>query len=158
MGIPKSGAFLSIIFPPVYMGDANNPLLRREIHAVYPLLTDGRHTVPMSIQATAQAPGQTPVDDFNRRALENGWSVLCDPGCRFSASLLFDALELWRKAANGSIPYRRDMTARRLRPFIPVLSIYERVRHPGGGWRYRTRLMGTKLAFTTIEMSNRFVD
>lgn len=112
----------------------------------------------MSTQATAKAPVQTPVEDFNRRVLENGWAVLCDPVCRFSASLLLDALELWRKTANGSIPYRRDMTARRLRPFIPVLSIYERVRHPGGGWRYRTRLMGTKLAFTTIEMSNRFVD
>ena len=112
----------------------------------------------MSTKATTRAPAQTPVEDFNRHAIEDGWAILCDPVCRFSAPLLLDALELWRKTANGSIPYRRDMTARRLRPFIPVLSIYERVRHPGGGWRYRTRLMGTKLAFTTIEMSNRFVD
>jgi hypothetical protein len=108
-------------------------------------------------QAIAVANTQA-ADQFNRVASENGWPILCDPYCRLADPRLCDAQALWSAKANGSIPYRKDMTARALQPFIPLLSIYERLPQPDGTTRWRVRLMGTEVALSTAEMTGKYID
>jgi hypothetical protein len=98
------------------------------------------------------------VGDLNRQAIANGWPLLCDSDCRFTEKKLSGVLALWREKAVDGIPYRKDMTARLLQPYIPQLSIFERVATADGLGRFRVRLMGTNMVMFTTEMSGRFVD
>lgn len=98
------------------------------------------------------------IDIFNRRCLDAGWPVLCDPGCRFTDRKLSGVLTLWQNMAVSGIPYRKDMTARLLQPYIPQLAIFERVAGDDGHSRIKTRLMGTNMVTFTMEMSGRFLD
>lgn len=107
--------------------------------------------------ATATREGVA-LDDFNALAEENQWPVLIDSQCRFSERKLIAAHDLWQQKAAGGLPRRQDMTARLLQPFIPQLTIYERVSGTDGTLRYRVRLMGTNTVQFTAEMTGRFVD
>ncbi len=98
------------------------------------------------------------ADGLNTLAREEGWPILCDASCRFTNSKLTAVAKIWHdKAAGQSIPFRKDMTARLMQPFMPMLSFYERVGEAGER-RYRARLTGTAIVEITTEMSGRFLD
>lgn len=100
------------------------------------------------------------IEIFNKRAIESDWPVLCDDACRFSEKKLTGASALWQLKAQeaGHTPLRKDMTVRLLQPYIPRLSIFERVPDGGGAMRYRVRLMGTNVVTYTKEMTGHFLD
>lgn len=112
----------------------------------------------MDTNATLADVAYDAADRFNRLAAEKHWPLLCDPYCRFTDHKLHDALQLWLAKGGGGIPYRKDMTARLLQPYISQLSIFERLTGPEGDRRWRVRLMGTEVALTTAEMTGKFVD
>lgn len=112
---------------------------------------------PITEIATAMRDG-VGLDRFNTLSDENHWPVLIDSLCRFSEAKLTAAEMLWRQKAVGALPRRQDMTARLLQPFIPQLTIYERIRGDDGTLRYRVRLMGTNTVQFTTEMTGHFVD
>lgn len=100
------------------------------------------------------------IESLNAQAHEAGWPIICDAGCRFTEKKLFGVMALWQQMAEaaGGTPLRRDMTARLLQPYIPQLSIFERVSMADGRARFRVRLMGTNVVQFTTEMSGRFLD
>lgn len=114
----------------------------------------------MELEAQLSSPKQHCVDTWNKRALARGWATLCDPLCRFSDRKLAAAADLWQKKSDetGQVPFRKDMTVRLLQPYIPQLSIYERVLAEGARVRYRVRLMGTNVVTFTKEMTGHFLD
>lgn len=114
-------------------------------------------------RAPAPAPDgiTTPytANDFNLAAIAHGWPILIDPLCRFSEGKLHSVMALWQQmTADNSIPRRQDMTARLLQPYIPQLSIFERVPGEDGTVRFRARLMGTNMVQFTAEMTGHFLD
>jgi hypothetical protein len=113
----------------------------------------------MNVQSKNRRPVIASADDLNAAARRYRWPMLCDPSCRFSYSKHDDLLALWRGlASSGSIPYRRDMTARLLRPYLNSVAIYERAEGPGGEVRYRVRLMGSKIVQVFGELTGKFLD
>ncbi|MBU6297080.1 MAG: PAS domain-containing protein [Alphaproteobacteria bacterium] len=94
---------------------------------------------------------------FNAWAEEKGWPAFCDDGLVFESPFLAELLEIWRKqAGERPIPRRREMTARALKTHLTQIAIFERVSEEPS--RYRTRLMGTKLAQILGDMQGKFLD
>jgi hypothetical protein len=112
----------------------------------------------MNMMPNPPAADTAAIDAFNRQARDEGWAILLDPACRFGVAKLHSALALWREQAASGIPFRKAMTARLLQPYIPMLSIFERLSLPDGSVRYRNRLMGTDAALSTIEMTGKYVE
>lgn len=98
------------------------------------------------------------IDRFNGLAAQSDWPVLIDPLCRFTYAKLSAANALWQCMAGTGLPRRQDMTARLLQPYIPQLTIYERLQGPDHILRFRVRLMGTNSAQFTQEMTGHYID
>ena len=92
-------------------------------------------------------------------ASRNDWPILYDASCQFGHAELSKLLSLWRSmTGRGGIPRRRDMTARLLRPYMRMLSLYERVLADDGARRHRVRLMGSAVVQVLGELTGHFLD
>lgn len=99
-----------------------------------------------------------PIKRFNERAKASGWTFTCGPATGFKRPELASALALWReKAAGRTMPTRGDMTARAMKPFMPQMSILERI-GSGKDARYRVRLHGSVLASYAGDTTGLFLD
>ena len=99
------------------------------------------------------------ANGFNATAARQGWPVLCDATCEFTSSKLHEFLSLWRGIAdNDRIPFRREMTARLLQPFMRSIALYERVAGEDGSRRWRVRLMGSTVVRFLGELTGKFLD
>jgi hypothetical protein len=95
---------------------------------------------------------------MNARAEDAGWTFLLAPACDFEHPSLAAALALWQaKAAGRAMPFRSDMTARAMKPFLTNMSLIERV-ESGTGRRYRVRLHGSTLAGYLGDTTGKFLD
>jgi hypothetical protein len=95
---------------------------------------------------------------FNERAKASGWTFTCGPATGFDNAALSGALALWREKAKGrAMPARSDMTARLMKPYMPHMSILEKV-GTARGPRYRIRLHGTALASYAGDKTGQFLD
>ncbi|MGA7673889.1 MAG: PAS domain-containing protein [Rhizomicrobium sp.] len=104
-------------------------------------------------------PEVTSADAFNEMASRNDWPILYDASCQFGHAELSKLLSLWRSmTGRGGIPRRRDMTARLLRPYMRMLSLYERVLADDGARRHRVRLMGSAVVQVLGELTGHFLD
>lgn len=113
----------------------------------------------MGAQSSISLPKITSAADFNAFARRYDWPILCDATCTFTYLKLRELLTLWRElAAVGNIPYRREMTARLLQPYMKSIAIYERVDGQGTLPRYRVRLMGRNIVNLTGELTGQFLD
>jgi hypothetical protein len=98
------------------------------------------------------------IADFNARARAHGWTFVCHRPENFVQAELADVLALWReKAADRPMPSRTDMSARLMKPYLPHMTILERVPADGGA-RYRVRLHGSALASNAGDNTGRFID
>jgi hypothetical protein len=99
-----------------------------------------------------------PMKVFNEQAKASGWTFTCGPATGFDNPALSGALALWREKAKGrSMPARSDMTARLMKPYMPHMSLLEKVGTPKGP-RYRVRLHGTALASYAGDKTGQFLD
>lgn len=112
----------------------------------------------MNMQPNSIGRASSPAEALNRLAGEEGWPILCDAACDFTEPKLSEVTALWRAKAQDGIPFRREMTARLLQPYIPMLAIYERSYTQDGTVRYKVRLMGTTMVQFTSEMSGHYLD
>lgn len=113
----------------------------------------------MDARASIRPPAITSATDFNSLARRYDWPILCDASCTFTYHQLRDLLALWRDlAAVGNIPYRREMTARLLQPYLKSIAIYERIEAQDRRPRYRVRLMGSSIVNLTGELTGTFLD
>jgi hypothetical protein len=99
-----------------------------------------------------------PMKAFNERAKASGWTFSCGPATGFDHPSLSGALALWREKARGrTMPARSDMTARLMKPYMPHMSLLEKVATAKGA-RYRVRLHGTALASYAGDQTGKFLD
>lgn len=99
-----------------------------------------------------------PLKAFNERAKALGWTFTCGPARGFDHPALSAALALWREKAKGrTMPARADMTARAMKPYMPHMSLIERV-GTGKSARYRVRLHGTALASYAGDKTGQFLE
>lgn len=113
----------------------------------------------MGIQPGKLSGRITGADDFNAAAKLNRWPGLCDPTCKFFYAKHRDVLALWREmAGTEGVPFRNQMTARRLQPYLKSVLLYERVEGPHGERHYRLRLMGSKIVQVFGEFTGKFLD
>ena len=113
----------------------------------------------MGLQTNVGLPVIVSADDLNTVAKRYRWPMLCDPTCRFIYPEHYELLSLWRGLAGASgIPYRRELTARLLQPYLSSVALYERVDGADGTRRYRVRLLGSKLVQIFGELTGKFLD
>jgi PAS domain len=86
------------------------------------------------------------LHDLNELAQGMGWELCADGDGQFYLPETQRICAIWHDKAVAGIPRRADMTARLLKPYLRLISIHERIAEPGGGRRYRMRLMGQTLA------------
>lgn len=99
-----------------------------------------------------------PFDSFNAKADEQDWACRCDPSLDFIRGELTAVAALWRdKAGERLMPARSDLDARSLKPFLPHMTLLERV-PADAGRRYRVRLHGTALTRYNGDSTGRFVE
>ncbi|MGA7712111.1 MAG: PAS domain-containing protein [Rhizomicrobium sp.] len=113
----------------------------------------------MDIQPNVLSSVTAGADEFNAAAKHYRWPGLCDPTCKFFYAKHRDILALWRSLAGSEgIPFRREMTARRLQPYLKSILLYERVEGGHGERRYRVRLMGSKIVQVFGEFTGKCLD
>ena len=118
-----------------------------------PILTLRGHGRPMKVGAQREV-----LDAVNARAKAAGWTFVCGLAHDFTHPALNAALALWRdKAAGRAMPLRSEMTARAMKPFMPNMSLLERI-DSGASRRYRVRLHGSALARYSGDNTGRFLD
>ena len=99
-----------------------------------------------------------PVQAFNERAKDAGWTFTCLPPSGFDRPELASALALWReKAGTRAMPDRADMTARAMKTYLSHVSLIERV-GAGRNARYRVRLHGTAATHYAGDKTGRFLE
>ena len=97
--------------------------------------------------------------DYIENAKMNNWAVLCDASVTFSHPDLRRLLGVWRKLAKRrSLPLRRDLTPRLLKPFHKDIALYERVAAMGGARRWRALQMGASFSQIVGDMTGKFLD
>jgi hypothetical protein len=97
--------------------------------------------------------------DYNETAAREAWRSLCDPTLQFNHPELTKLLELWHAhAGEGTIPPRREMSARMLKSMLRDVAIYERVVTADGTRRYRVRLIGSGFAHIVGDLTGKFID
>jgi hypothetical protein len=100
-----------------------------------------------------------PVAALNARSIAMHWGMRCDDTLDFVRPELKALSALWHeKARETGWPSRADFDARSLLPFLPHVSIVERVTGEDGARRYRYRLIGTALVRLFGEATGRFLD
>jgi hypothetical protein len=115
-------------------------------------------TVPAHYFVMQTATRADPLRAFNERAKASGWTFVCGPATGFDHPALAAALALWREKARGrAMPSRADMTARVMKPYLPHMSLLERV-GSGKSARYRVRLHGTALASYAGDKTGQFLE
>ncbi|MDE2109930.1 MAG: hypothetical protein KGJ79_02225 [Alphaproteobacteria bacterium] len=114
----------------------------------------------MGLQSSVDVPCITSAAAANDLAQRRGWPMLYDATCQFRHAKLKDLHALWCAMAerDGDIPYRLEMTARLLQPYMRMLVLFERVVAAGSSRRYRVRLMGSSLVEALQDMTGRFLD
>ncbi|HEY1710894.1 MAG TPA: PAS domain-containing protein [Rhizomicrobium sp.] len=94
---------------------------------------------------------------FNAFAHERHGACFCDPELAFVRLELKAVAALWReKAGPRPMPLRDDLDARSLKPFLPNMTLIERV--AAVGHRYRLRLHGTSLTHYAGDHTGHFVE
>ncbi len=117
------------------------------------MLTAQTHT-----SAMPAASRRDVLTAFNDRAQALGWAFTCGPACDFEHAELTAAHAVWRDKAEGrAMPYRSDLTARSMKPFLTHMSLLERVTD-GGASRYRVRLHGSTLARYAGDSTGKFLE
>ncbi|HEY0105246.1 MAG TPA: PAS domain-containing protein [Rhizomicrobium sp.] len=98
------------------------------------------------------------VEDFNARAQSRGWFCRVAPVGDFDRPELTAVHALWcDKSAGAPMPARAALSARVMKPWMPNMSLLERVAE-GGRVRYRVRLHGSRLARYNGDKSGKFLD
>ena len=88
----------------------------------------------------------SPGDVYNAHARSKGWDAHCDAPEVFAWPGFAPLLALWRDLRGDALlPRRSAMTARRLKDFLRVLALYQKIA-PGSPGVYRVRLVGTEFA------------
>ena len=99
-------------------------------------------------------PAEPTPATFTVRARAKGWPFACFAAEGFERPELAAATALWHDKAKGrAMPDRADMTARVMKPFLPQMTLLERL-----GGRYRVRLHGSALARYAGDSTGQFVD
>jgi hypothetical protein len=99
-----------------------------------------------------------PIAAFNARAKQVGWTVTCEAAEHFRRRELDAVLALWLEMAGTQrMPARSAFTARVMKPYLPHMSLLERV-GSGAQARYRGRLHGTALARYAGDKTGLFLD
>lgn len=100
-----------------------------------------------------------PALAFNRRAQTEGWPARCDSTLCFNRPELNAVRDIWHaRAVGNAVPSRTAFDARSLKPFLPNITIIERVFVDATKWRYRTRLAGTAIVEVLGENTGKFFD
>lgn len=95
---------------------------------------------------------------FNDRAKKAGWAFICGPARDFAHAELAGAHDVWREKAQGrAMPFRADLTARAMKPYLTHTSLLERVAVDGKP-RYRIRLHGSALARYAGDSTGKFLE
>ena len=99
-----------------------------------------------------------PIAAFNARAKQAGWTTTCVAARSFKRRELSAVLALWQeKAGTRCMPARSDLTARVMKPYLPHMSLIERI-GTGPRARYHGRLHGTALARYAGDKTGLFLD
>jgi hypothetical protein len=91
-------------------------------------------------------PEVSSLDGLNRLAAKRGWALRCDGQGHYYLPEMADLHAIWRANAGVTPPLRSAMTPRLLKPFLPILTVHERLQGPDGSRCYRVRLMGSESA------------
>ncbi|MGD0189372.1 MAG: PAS domain-containing protein [Rhizomicrobium sp.] len=99
------------------------------------------------------------VAAMNARAIAMGWNIRCYEDLDFVEPELNRLSDIWcAKASRTGFPSRRDFDARTLKPWLPNVSLAERVCDETGTPHFRTRLFGSTLARIFGEQTGRYLD
>jgi hypothetical protein len=98
-------------------------------------------------------------ENYNARAQALGWPAVCEDMAEFDHPSLVGLNEVWmiESAQASGIPPRAAFDMRKLKPFLPHLSIIERIDF-GRAHRYRFRLFGSEMVVTFGEATGRYLD
>jgi hypothetical protein len=97
------------------------------------------------------------IAQFNACAEANGWVQYCDPDNAFVMRECDELIELWNWARSGNdIPARDDLPVRVLKPYLPRLSIVERIQDDPP--RFKFRLVGTVMTRSLSERTGQSFD
>ena len=100
-----------------------------------------------------------PALALNRQSQAEGWPFQFDTALRFDRRELNALRDLWlARAADKSAPSRADLGARTLKPYLPNITISERISNDRGMWRYRTRLSGSAISETVGDHTGKFLE
>jgi hypothetical protein len=98
-----------------------------------------------------------PIAQFNAQARANGWVQYCDPDNAFVMRDCEELIELWNWArGERELPARDDLPARVLKPYLPRLSIAERIQDDPP--RFKFRLVGTIMTQSLSERTGQTFD
>jgi hypothetical protein len=101
--------------------------------------------------------GADPIAQFNVQARANGWVQYCDPDNAFVMRECDELIELWNWArGERELPARDDLPARALKPYLPRLSIVERIQDDPP--RFKFRLVGTIMTQSLSERTGQAFD
>jgi hypothetical protein len=100
-----------------------------------------------------------PASALNRKSKAQGWPFHFDAALRFERRELNALRDLWlARAADRTAPSRADLGARMLKPYLPNITISERIFVEHGKWRYRTRLSGSTIAETVGDHTGKYLE
>jgi len=97
------------------------------------------------------------VEAFRAAAASGRWPILCDPDCHFQHELLANLMTLWRHEAGHDMPARSALTARKLKPFMRQVALYER-EGEADNRHYRVRLMGSSIVQYCGELTGKYFE
>lgn len=97
------------------------------------------------------------IAQFNALAEERGWVQYCDPSNAFVMRECEELIELWNWArGERKLPCRDDLPARTLKPYLPRLSLVERIQDDPP--RFKFRLVGTIMTRSLSERTGQAFD
>ncbi|MGN6149578.1 MAG: PAS domain-containing protein [Rhizomicrobium sp.] len=97
------------------------------------------------------------IAQFNAQAEAKGWLQYCDPANDFVMRECEELIELWNWArGDRDLPARDDLPARTLKPYLPRLSLVERIENDPP--RFKFRLVGTVMTRSLSERTGQAFD
>lgn len=97
------------------------------------------------------------IAQFNARAEERNWVQYCDPDNAFIMRECDELIELWNWArGDKDMPARDDLPVRVLKPYLPRLSLVERIQDDPP--RFKFRLVGTIMTRSLSERTGQAFD
>lgn len=97
------------------------------------------------------------IEAFNALAASKAWPIRFEEASHFDHPKLNEALALWLSEAGHGHPSRNAVTARKLKPFLPNVTLIERSAEEGRG-RYRFKLVGTEISRLFGEKTGAFLE